>query len=178
MFYTNNSSNNSPWITLAGVIGVFFATAIYVSSNTQSMELTTEEQTPILNVCLADRPAQTTAPLGNLIATINKRMQHRLTVHIVSASIGGCQVTIVLSARFPFRGASGIAVDGRNVILMNPRLADESTLLDELAHHLRGHVFLPHLSTLTDLLMNVYLDLSNSVWWWGVRADVWQVDAK
>jgi hypothetical protein len=106
---------------------------------------------------------------------INQWLGGSVRINIIQASAadnGWCGLTLMLSQDYPFSGRSGLTYSGCPITLINPVLADEWTVPDEIAHQLRGHVSVPHApdaALIVDLWINLYMDESNFVWWLGLR---------
>lgn len=76
-------------------------------------------------------------------------------------------ITIMISTRSPVSGRTGRTKRGDLISIINPYLADDWTLPDEIAHQMRGHADVPRLPPalfILDIVVNCYMDLGNVAW--------------
>jgi hypothetical protein len=168
MFSPTPTKHRQGWTAIAAGFGFIFAVGTYEGMKAEPLELAQIDGRASINVCVQQKGGS--RRVNDLVAEVNKQLGGKIWIR--STNMEPCDVTIVVSRAYRFRGASGLARDGRPVIAINERTADLSTFMDELAHQIRGHLRIPHFGPITDFAMNIYLDVSNEMWWLAVEAGV------
>jgi hypothetical protein len=163
-------------LTIAGILA---ATVLLSDMSRPPTPLAVRENgQTVLETCLISGSPIDRENLSKLIGKVNSELQGTLSIRIVDASTHQCSLTVLLSATSPWAGKSGLTIDGRNLTVINPRLANVATLMDELGHQLRGHVRLPRMYSVVRVPLNVWLDTSNQLWWIGVKTRLWSVPSR
>jgi hypothetical protein len=176
MFCVSSPTNRPGWIAVTTCLGILFAIAIFTETTATPLQLPVgDDGRPVIDVREVGDNDNIVRPQ---FEAVNRWLygKAKVTVSTYTPLTKWCGVKILVSNEYPFAGRTGKDRNGCPLTAINPNLADESTLFDEMAHQLRGHYTVPHLPRwlgFLDVIINVYLDTSNSIWWYGIRDDLW-----
>ena len=165
-----------PLLATAICLAVTLIVAAWVAAYSAPPTLhTLRDRKRELRVYVMERPpaGPATQKLKDGMRNIESRLKTvQMDVVFVTSLPRTCDLLIVVSTEYPFSGKSGRRANGCPITLMNPYLLDQTTVDDEFAHQLRGHAAVPHFPEFLfflDPLLNVYMDVTNVIWWRGVQ---------